>query len=414
MSIEIRYGIIGNVDAGKSTLTSVLVNGENDNGRGSARELVFNHNHEKVNGRTSSVSHQTLRINEKKCLAFIDLAGHERYLKTTLHGLTGYLIDYAILIVSANSSVQRMTREHISIALALNIPFMVVVTKIDLVKDRKNKILLETLKKIEFTIEKMTGRRNIKKIIKYVNEPSNYIELNDKNVPIFQVSNKTGENIDLLKNYLISLKDNIRIKNNSMYNTLYTVESKYVVPGIGNVLYGKLLKGKIKKNQPLFIGPINGVWAQISPKSFHDNFRTNIQELNEGETGTIAFKFDKDKKGKLKELFKKRKNHMKSLIVVSSDKNLDELQHIEFEANVKILVNHSTTIKVNYSPIINCGKIVQSARIMRIYNKEVLRGGDITRVKFRFQFRPEFIELGDTFLFREGKTKGIGKIVKMF
>ena len=93
---------------------------------------------------------------------------------------------------------------------------------------------------------------------------------------------------------------------------------------------------------------------------------------------------------------------------------LTNLQHQEFEADVKILVNHSTTIKVNYSPIINCGKIVQSAKIMRIYNKAVLRGGDVTRVKFKFQFRPEFIELGNKFLFREGKTKGIGKITRLF
>ena len=28
MSIEIRIGVVGNVDAGKSTLTSVLVNGK--------------------------------------------------------------------------------------------------------------------------------------------------------------------------------------------------------------------------------------------------------------------------------------------------------------------------------------------------------------------------------------------------
>ena len=414
MSIEIRYGVIGNVDAGKSTLTSVLVNGVNDDGRGSARELVFNHKHERDNGRTSSVSHQTYRVNKKNCLAFIDLAGHERYLKTTLHGMTGYLIDYCMLIVSANSSVQRMTREHLSIALALNIPFMVVVTKVDLVKDKKRKILLETLKRIELTIQKMSARRNIKKEIKYVNNKRDYLELNGVNVPIFQVSNKTGENIDLLKNYLLSLKSNFKIKNEQLYNKLFTVESKYVVPGIGNVVYGKLLKGEIKKNELLYIGPINGAWSQISVKSFHDNFRTKVEQLNENETGTIAFRFEKDKKGKMKELFKKRKNILKGLIIVSSNQNLDELQHQEFEADVKILVNHSTTIKVNYSPIINCGKIVQSAKIMRIYNKAVLRGGDVTRVKFKFQFRPEFLELGNTFLFREGKTKGIGKITRLF
>ena len=44
---------------------------------------------------------------------------------------------------------------------------------------------------------------------------------------------------------------------------------------------------------------------------------------------------------------------------------------------VKILVNHSTTIKENYEPVINCNKIVQSAKIIKIYNKKYLRAGDI-------------------------------------
>ena len=414
MSIEIRIGVVGNVDAGKSTLTSVLVNGKNDDGRGSARESVFNHSHEKKNGRTSSVSHQSLKISNKKSLAFIDLAGHERYLKTTLHGLTGYLIDYVVLIVSANSSVQRMTREHLSIALALKIPFIVVVTKIDLVKDKKNKILLDTLKKIEFTIQKMSSRRNIIKKIKYVNNESEYFEPTDIDVPLFQVSNKTGEGIELLKKFLLNLEENKKIKNGGMYNTLYTVESKYIVPGIGNVVFGKMLKGSVKKNEQLYIGPINGKWAQIVAKSFHDNSRNKIEGLNEGETGTIAFKFEKDKKNVLREMFKRRRNSFKGLIIVGSDKNLDELQHREFEAEIRILGNHSTLIKENYSPIINCRKIVQAATITKIYGKKILMGGDYTKVKFRFNFRPEFIEEGNIFLFREGKTKGIGKITKLY
>ena len=71
-----------------------------------------------------------------------------------------------------------------------------------------------------------------------------------------------------MKKFLLNLEENKKIKNGGMYNTLYTVESKYIVPGIGNVVFGKMLKGSVKKNEQLYIGPINGKWAQIIAKSF--------------------------------------------------------------------------------------------------------------------------------------------------
>lgn len=98
---EIRVAVVGNVDAGKSTLLGVLTHGELDNGRGFARQRLFRHKHEIESGRTSSVGndilgfdsvgnvvnkpdHGTLdwvKICEKsaKVITFIDLAGHERY-----------------------------------------------------------------------------------------------------------------------------------------------------------------------------------------------------------------------------------------------------------------------------------------------------------------------------------------------
>lgn len=63
----------------------------------------------------------------------IDLCGHEKYLKTTLLGMMEMVPDYIIVVVGANYGLSRMTKEHMGIALALDIPFMVVVTKIDLV-----------------------------------------------------------------------------------------------------------------------------------------------------------------------------------------------------------------------------------------------------------------------------------------
>ena len=52
--------MVGNVDAGKSTLLGVLTHGELDNGRGHARQKLFRHKHEMESGRTSSVGNDIL------------------------------------------------------------------------------------------------------------------------------------------------------------------------------------------------------------------------------------------------------------------------------------------------------------------------------------------------------------------
>ena len=57
---EVRIAVIGNVDSGKSTLVGVLTKCVLDDGRGAARQLVFNYEHEKQNGRTSSIAHEIM------------------------------------------------------------------------------------------------------------------------------------------------------------------------------------------------------------------------------------------------------------------------------------------------------------------------------------------------------------------
>eukprot|EP00878_Enallax_costatus_P039489 GHUV01045252.1.p1 GENE.GHUV01045252.1~~GHUV01045252.1.p1 ORF type:complete len:137 (-),score=38.06 GHUV01045252.1:248-658(-) len=103
------------MDAGKSTLVAVLTQGSDgrpllDNSRGSARMAVFRHKHEIETGRTSSISQQVLGYDQEgrvlnyvgvavptpaditaaaqQLVQFIDMGGHEKYLKTTLYGMT--------------------------------------------------------------------------------------------------------------------------------------------------------------------------------------------------------------------------------------------------------------------------------------------------------------------------------------
>ena len=147
---------VGNVDAGKSTLLGVLTKGGLDDGRGKARVNLFRHQHEKESGRTSSVGMEILgysstsvpvltphasgrkltweEISEKsaKIISFIDLAGHERYLRTTVFGLTGCAPDYVMLMVGANAGLVGMSKEHLGIVVSLGVPVMVIITKIDM------------------------------------------------------------------------------------------------------------------------------------------------------------------------------------------------------------------------------------------------------------------------------------------
>ena len=74
-------------------------------------------------------------ISEKssKIISFIDLAGHERYLRTTVFGLTGCAPDYVMLMVGGNAGLIGMSKEHLGISVSLGVPVMVIITKIDMV-----------------------------------------------------------------------------------------------------------------------------------------------------------------------------------------------------------------------------------------------------------------------------------------
>ena len=92
---------------------------------------------------------------------------------------------------------------------------------------------------------------------------------------------------------------------------------------------------------------------------------------------------------------------------------MKELQFYKnFKAEVRIL-HHHTTITQKYQPTIHCGPVSQSAKICSM-DKEILRSGDKSIVHFRFMYRPELIEKNKFLIFREGKTKGAGKILEVY
>lgn len=408
--MEVRIAAISAVDSGKSTTIATLAFGSLDNGNGLARQKVLYYPHEKETGRTSSVTKTYWRLDDNgtengRFVSFIDLAGHEKYLKTTLHGLTGYDIDYAMVLVGANMGVTRMVKEHVSVVTSMKIPIYIVVTKLDLTPDN---ILKETLENITKLVQK-TKRYQMTQVIENIDQVNQMINFNEKGIfdicPVFCVSNKSGQNLDILKQYVSNLKS--RTAYTEVVSTkrkLFRVHDKFNVKGIGIVVSGHMIEGSINKGDQLFLGPFQGEWVALTVRGMHDNFKTDVNCLKQNETGCLALQFT-DRKLKIS------KSKIRKGIVIT-DQKYDLTR--EFWAKIGIMTSHSTSVRVNYQPVLNMKTIVQSAIITEIKeNVEILRGGQIAEVKFRFVMRPEFVNVGDMFIFREGNTRGIGKVLEL-
>lgn len=82
----------------------------------------------------------------------------------------------------------------------------------------------------------------------------------------------------------------------------------------------------------------------------------------------------------------------------------------EFEGEILVL-HHPTTISSRYQAMVHCGSIRQTASIINM-SKDCLRTGDKAHVKFRFIKHPEYIRIGQRMVFREGRTKAVGNVLK--
>lgn len=98
--------------------------------------------------------------------------------------------------------------------------------------------------------------------------------------------------------------------------------------------------------------------------------------------------------------------------MVLVDKDLVITPIYDFEAEVVIL-NNATTIRPNYQAVVHCGVIRQAAKVVEL-DKQYMRSQDMGVIRFRFMYRPEYVKKGTTILFREGRTKGLGVITRVF
>lgn len=429
--LDVKVAVIGNVDSGKSTLVGVLTKGLLDDGRGKARSRVFNFSHEAANGRTSSVAQEIMGFKggeqvildrpattstaartlnwqhivstSQKLVTFIDLCGHERYLKTTIFGLVGLCPDYAMIVVNANAGFQRMSREHLGIALALQMPIFLVVTKVDITPANVFRENMEFLHKL---LRSNAVRREplLVKTSEDVKTASRCAA--DKTCPIFTVSSVTGEGLENLKMHLNLMQS--RVYESGLFKLPSApaevhIDGVFLVPGVGVVASGLLRAGRVRANTELLLGPDkSGQFRRVLVRSIHYK-RVVAESVESGQSAALALRF-LDKKQALK-----KSSFRKGMVLV--DPSLKPKATFFFRAEVVIL-HHATTIRERYEALVHCGVIRQAARVVHL-SCDLLRAGDKATVTFRFCHHGEFLNVGSTLLFREGRTKGLGRIIEL-
>ncbi len=253
--------------------------GRLDDGRGRARLNMFRHLHEVQTGRTSSVSHELLGFDSDgkpvdysrcgtaeeicessvKLITFIDLAGHRKYLRTTISGLTAHAPHYVMLVVSAAAgadAVNAAAEEHLDLAVALEVPFFVAVTKVDVAPRARVAAALESLQRLL----KSAGRNKVPLVVRSGDDSITAAgnALRDNVVPVFCVSSVTGAGLDAAKRFLHLLPPGASPREQEKLEQErpeFQVDELFDVPDVGVVAGGLVSQGIVTEGMRLLAGP---------------------------------------------------------------------------------------------------------------------------------------------------------------
>src|SRR5262245_39053135 len=206
MTRSVVVGTAGHIDHGKSALVQALTGTDPDRLK-----------EEKARGITIDLgfAHQVI---EGTQVAFVDVPGHERFVKNMLAGVGG--IDLVMLVVAADESVMPQTREHFDICRLLHVPAgLVALTKADLA----DQDMLEL------------ARLEVRELV-----AGSFLE----GAPIVPVSAKTGAGLDRLRAALTEIGG--RVADRAVDSvTRLPIDRVFSMKGFGTVVTGTLVAGRL-------------------------------------------------------------------------------------------------------------------------------------------------------------------------
>jgi len=213
---SVVIGTAGHIDHGKSALVRALTSIDPDRLK-----------EEQERGITIDLGFAHWRAEEVN-FAFVDVPGHERFVKNMLAGVGGF--DAVVLVVAADESVMPQTREHFEICRLLHIPAgIVVVTKSDLVD-------AETIELVRMEVRELVA--------------GSFLE----RAPIVPASSRTGEGLDALRAALLSLGRSAGSRPAAGAARL-PIDRVFSMKGFGTVVTGTLVSGRIAVEDELAVLP---------------------------------------------------------------------------------------------------------------------------------------------------------------
>jgi selenocysteine-specific elongation factor len=220
---SVIIGTAGHIDHGKTALVKALTGIdadrlEEEKRRGITIDIGFAHLE------LAAPGGETLR------LGFVDVPGHERFVRNMLAGIGG--IDLVLLVIAADESIKPQTREHFDICRLLSVRRgITVLTKSDLVDP-------ETLDVVRLEVEDFLRGTFL--------DPSH--------AGIVPVSSLTGAGMDDLKRALVRVTAEVPARDSTSLARL-PVDRVFSMKGFGTVVTGTLISGAINKEAELELFP---------------------------------------------------------------------------------------------------------------------------------------------------------------
>jgi elongation factor 1-alpha len=402
---HIVVGTAGHVDHGKSTLVGTLVTGDPDNGEGGTRSYLDVQPHEMERGLSADLSYGVYGFDEgspvrmdnphrkndrarvveeaDRLVSFVDTVGHEPWLRTTIRGLVGQKLDYGLLTVAADDGPTRTTREHLGVLLATELPTIVAITKSDLVDD-------ERLTEVERDVERLLRDADRTPLLVHRHGVDAAVEeINDSVVPVLTTSAVTMDGMQILDELFERLP---KTSHQDGCFRMY-VDRTYSVTGVGAVASGTIMSGEIEAGDELLLGPMpDGTFEEVEARSIEMHYH-RVDRAKAGRIVGIA----------LKGVEEAQIDRGMALL----PRDADPTPVREFEAEVMVL-NHPTRIDDGYEPVVHIETISEAASIYPTDGQ--LLPGDSGTATLEFKFSPYIVEEGQRFVFREGRSKGVGTV----
>ena len=214
--LSVIVGTAGHIDHGKTALVRALTGVDAD-------RLP----EEKRRGITIDLGFAELELADVR-LGFVDVPGHERFVKNMLAGAHG--IDLVALVIAADEGVMPQTREHFDICRLLEIKSgLVIITKTDTVDE-------ELLQLVRDEAEELVA--------------GSFLE----GSPVISVSAKTGAGIEELKQALHQIALCVPARSSETIARL-PVDRVFTMRGFGAVVTGTLVAGSISEGDEMELLP---------------------------------------------------------------------------------------------------------------------------------------------------------------